>query len=439
MADSVDVTPEKNGGVLKTIKKEGTGSAHPVTGSTVFVHYTGTLKNGEKFDSSRDRNEPFKFTLGRSQVIKGWDLGVATMKKGEICELVCRSDYAYGEAGSPPKIPGGATLNFEVELIRWEGEDISPDRDGSITKTLIVEGEKYNSPSETSPVTVHVIGTYNDREFYNEDVTFIIGEGSEVGLPEGVDRALRRFTKGEKSIIHLKGARFTYGSEPPKEYNLPPFAELDFTIFLKDFEKVKASWELTGDEKLVAAEEAKARGTMFLQQNKYKLAIAKYARIKDLLEYEKTLEGEKKDKRDALVLAGYLNSALAYLKIDETVECIKSCDKALEICSASVKALYRKAQALQQQNDVEEAIPVYKKVLELEPSNKAAAQQIAICKQALHKMREKEKKRFKGMFERFAAKQEEEMANGDQQHVEVKSDKNMEISNEEPMATEMAS
>lgn len=48
------------------------------------------------------------------EVIKGWDLGVATMKKGEICDLTCRADYAYGEAGSPPKIPGGATLNFEV-------------------------------------------------------------------------------------------------------------------------------------------------------------------------------------------------------------------------------------------------------------------------------------------------------------------------------------
>ncbi|VDD97354.1 unnamed protein product [Enterobius vermicularis] len=407
MSEPVDLTPEKNGGVLKVIKKEGTGNAHPVAGSTVLVHYTGTLQNGEKFDSSRDRNEPFKFTLGRSQVIKGWDLGVATMKKGEICDLTCRADYAYGEAGSPPKIPGGATLNFEVELIRWEGEDISPDRDGSITRTVIVEGTKYQSPSETSPVTVHVVGTYNDVEFYNKDVTFVIGEGSEVGLPEGVDRALRRFNKGEKSVIHLKGARFTYGNDAPKEYNLPPFAELDFTIFLKDFEKVKASWELTGDEKLVAAEEAKSRGTMFLQQGKFKLAIAKYARVKDLLEYEKSLEGDKKEKRDALILAGYLNTALAYLKIGETVECIKSCDKALEISATSVKALYRKAQALQQQNDVEEAIPVYKKVLEIEPSNKAAVQQIAVCKQALQKIREKEKRRFKGMFERFAAKQEE--------------------------------
>ena len=62
----------------------------------------------------------FEFTIGQGQVIKGWDSGVATMHKGEKATLICRSDYAYGEHGSPPKIPGGATLNFEVELFSWK-------------------------------------------------------------------------------------------------------------------------------------------------------------------------------------------------------------------------------------------------------------------------------------------------------------------------------
>lgn len=93
--------------------------------------FQGVLaENGEKFDSSRDRNEPFTFSLGKSQVIRGWDLGVATMKIGEVCELFCRADYAYGSSGSPPKIPGNSQLKFEIELISFEGEDISPDRDG---------------------------------------------------------------------------------------------------------------------------------------------------------------------------------------------------------------------------------------------------------------------------------------------------------------------
>lgn len=75
------------------------------------------------------------------------------MLKGEVADLECRADYAYGKEGSPPKIPGDATLIFNVELLNWEGEDISPDRDGSILKSTIVKGEKYNCPVENSPVT----------------------------------------------------------------------------------------------------------------------------------------------------------------------------------------------------------------------------------------------------------------------------------------------
>lgn len=75
------------------------------------------------------------------------------MKKGEIADLECRADYAYGENGSPPNIPPNATLIFNVELLYWEGEDISPDRDGTITKSIIVKGEKFNCPSEFASIT----------------------------------------------------------------------------------------------------------------------------------------------------------------------------------------------------------------------------------------------------------------------------------------------
>jgi FKBP-type peptidyl-prolyl cis-trans isomerase len=86
-------------------------------GQNVSVHYTGWLPNGEKFDSSRDRNQPFDFTLGAGQVIAGWDEGVAGMKVGGKRKLVIPPDLAYGTAGAPPDIPPGATLVFEVELL----------------------------------------------------------------------------------------------------------------------------------------------------------------------------------------------------------------------------------------------------------------------------------------------------------------------------------
>ncbi|MFL5401517.1 MAG: FKBP-type peptidyl-prolyl cis-trans isomerase [Gemmatimonadales bacterium] len=93
------------------------GGKEATAGHAVSVHYTGWLPNGEKFDSSRDRNQPFDFNLGAGQVIAGWDEGVAGMKVGGKRKLVIPPDLAYGTAGAPPDIPPGATLVFEVELV----------------------------------------------------------------------------------------------------------------------------------------------------------------------------------------------------------------------------------------------------------------------------------------------------------------------------------
>ena len=105
-ANAEDITIEKDGGILKQIITEGSGTETPWSGDKVFVHYVGTLTDGSKFDSSRDRGERFSFNLGKSEVIKGWDQGVATMKIGEKAIFTINADYGYGSAGSPPKIPG---------------------------------------------------------------------------------------------------------------------------------------------------------------------------------------------------------------------------------------------------------------------------------------------------------------------------------------------
>mmetsp|Transcript_29030 Transcript_29030/g.65548 ORF Transcript_29030/g.65548 Transcript_29030/m.65548 type:complete len:114 (-) Transcript_29030:113-454(-) len=110
-------------GVVKETISPGDGTNFPKRGDSLTMHYHGTLaSNGKKFDASRDRGRPFKFTIGVGQVIQGWDEGVAKMSLGEKAMLRITSDYGYGSAGAGGVIPPNADLNFEVELLGINGK-----------------------------------------------------------------------------------------------------------------------------------------------------------------------------------------------------------------------------------------------------------------------------------------------------------------------------
>ncbi len=104
-------------GLKYTIDVEGKG-LEAKKGDKVIVHYTGWLMDGTKFDSSKDRNQPFTFQLGGGSVIKGWEIGVEGMKVGETRTLIIPSDLGYGSRGAGNVIPPNATLKFEVELLK---------------------------------------------------------------------------------------------------------------------------------------------------------------------------------------------------------------------------------------------------------------------------------------------------------------------------------
>ncbi|XP_051953709.1 peptidyl-prolyl cis-trans isomerase FKBP4 [Xyrauchen texanus] len=396
-----DITPKKDGGVLKLVKKEGTGTELPMTGDKVFVHYVGTLLDGTPFDSSRDRGEKFSFELGKGQVIKAWDIGVATMKIGEISQLVCKPEYAYGAAGSPPKIPPNATLVFQVELFEFRGEDITDGEDGGIIRRIITKGEGYTKPNEGASVEVFLEGRHDDQVFDERELKFEVGDGENLGLPPGVEKALQAMEQGEEALFTIK-PKYGYGAAGSDKFNIPPGATLQYKIKLKAFEKAKESWEMNSIEKLEQSTIIKEKGTQYFKEGKYKQAAVQYKRIVSWLESESSLQGEEEEKAKALRLAAHLNLAMCYLKMHEPNLTLENCDKALELDTNNEKALFRRGEALVVMKEFDRARADFQQVTQLYPANKAAKSQIVVCQKHLKEQHEKDKRLYANMFQKFA-------------------------------------
>ncbi|KAF3854761.1 hypothetical protein F7725_022816 [Dissostichus mawsoni] len=356
-----DITPKKDGGVFKLVKREGTGTELPMTGDKVFVHYVGTLLDGSPFDSSRDREDKFSFELGKGQVIKAWDIGVATMKVGELCQFICKPEYAYGSAGSPPKIPPNATLVFEVELFEFRGEDITEGEDGGIIRRIITKGEGYSKPNEGASVDVTVEGSYEGRVFDEREI------------------------------------KYGFGSAGNAKHEIPGGATLQYKIKLAAFEKAKESWEMNTVEKLEQSIIVKEKGTQYFKEGKYKQASVQYKRIVSWLENESGLSEEDEKKAKVLQLAANLNLAMCFLKLQEPNKALENCDKALELNPSNEKALFRRGEALFGMKEFDQAKDVFQQVLQLYPANKAAKSQTRI--KAQH---EKDKRIYANMFQKFA-------------------------------------
>jgi FKBP-type peptidyl-prolyl cis-trans isomerase len=215
--EPVDITGD--GGLLKEVLVEGAGNEMPQKNDDVCVHYVGTLQSdGSKFDSSRDRSTPFTFKLGQGKVIKGWDEGVATMKRGEKALFTIRSDYGYGADGSGDKIPGNATLLFEVELLRWNEREVTTDG-GVFLKPLDKKGTGWRHPDRNDEVLVKYEGRVNGVAFTsstNKDFELVKLGVPTCPLPPGVERAIcKEMKKGSNALITCK-AEYAFG-----EHGLP--------------------------------------------------------------------------------------------------------------------------------------------------------------------------------------------------------------------------
>lgn len=400
----------EDGGVYKIILKEGSDTLqpekefiHPPKGCEVKVHYVGTLEsNGEEFDSSVRRNEPFGFTLGNGSVIKGWDIAVATMKFGEKSKVTIRSDYAYGESGSGDKIPGGATLVFEIELLDWtEGEDISPEPSAgqSIFKTILVEAsdkDAWQKPKDGSQATVnYVLKYFKNDEVLEEKKSFVFVVGEEQ-VSEGLEFCIKTMKKGEKSKFRitkpsLYGRSDLLGANQSKQ--------LSYEVELVDFINPRERWDMLADEKIAYAENKRLEGNEFFKANRLNMAKKRYDVAIDYInsDYDFT-KAEDKEQVKKIKAACYTNLAQVLSKEEKWKQVIEKATKALELEHNNIKALFRRGQAYYKVSDFDAAHADVKKALELDPSNTALQQEITRIKAKLKEQEEKEKKVFAKMF-----------------------------------------
>lgn len=398
-AKGVDITPNRDHGVFKVVKRQGLDGDRPMIGDRVTVHYTGKLLNGKKFDSSLDRKEPFCFNLGKGQVIKAWDMSVMSMQRGEVCMLLCKPEYAYGSAGNPPKIPPNSSLLFEVELLNFEGELLTDD--GGIMRRIKVRGDGYSNPNDGATVEVHLEGRCGDRLFDSRDVRFIVGEGEDKGIPLGVDRAMEKMQKGECCIIYLK-SKYGFGKEGKPEYKIGPNTELVYEVTLKDFQKAKESWEMELNEKLDLSARVKHKGNQYFKAGQFFQAVIQYQRIVSWLEMECGAGMEQQKRIQELLLMSQLNLALCFLRLKELSHVVENCNKVIELDGKNEKALYRRGEAHLLRNEFSLAMADFRHVLQVNSSNRAARAQISICQLKMREHHERDKRIYANMFQKFA-------------------------------------
>eukprot|EP00252_Welwitschia_mirabilis_P017965 TRINITY_DN40097_c0_g1_i1.p1 TRINITY_DN40097_c0_g1~~TRINITY_DN40097_c0_g1_i1.p1 ORF type:complete len:559 (+),score=133.00 TRINITY_DN40097_c0_g1_i1:209-1885(+) len=272
-------------GLKKKLAKEGEGWETPETGDEVEVHYTGTLLDGTKFDSSRDRGTPFKFQLGQGQVIKGWDQGIATMKKGENAIFTIPPELAYGESGSPPTIPPNATLQFDVELLSWVSvKDIC--KDGGLFKKILKEGEKWETPKDADEVFVKYEARLEDGTVVSkseEGVEFYVKDGY---FCPALAKAVKTMKKGEKVLLTVK-PQYGFGEKGRDAVNgcpaIPPSANLMIDLELVSWKVVD---EVTEDKRVL--KKILKQGEGYERPNEGAIVKVKYtAKLEDGTVFEK--------------------------------------------------------------------------------------------------------------------------------------------------------
>ncbi len=283
-----------NGNIKKIILKESNNNKIPSKGNKVIVHYTGFLKKtGKKFDSSLDRNEPFEFILGQGDVIKGWDIGVATMKLGETSKFILSAEYAYGLSGSLPLIPPNSILIFEITLLSFDFLNLI---NKSCYKEILKRSDDLNKNEYANDLSTIIFLEKNLEKNSNSEKKVEINYEISNILDSKVDfdfqEALQSMKINEEAIIFIfddKKVNFTKKSLENFSKNFSEKNNLQHLIKKVHIKIIKIDnkidlWSTTNLEKLNFVVKLKENSNLYFKKKFFFQSLKKYNNCLDILE-----------------------------------------------------------------------------------------------------------------------------------------------------------
>lgn len=382
-----------DGGVLKKIIKEGDGFEKPQDGTEVTVSYVGRLKdNGKEFD----RSDEFKFTVGKNQVIKGWDMTLRTMRLNESCKVILKPEYAYGSTGAGESIPPNSTLEFDIELKKFSNlKDIT--KDGGIMKKIILSSDEWKTPKFESEVEFKIIGrTMDGKTFMDETKKIVIGDEEVI---KGIEKCLKTMKKGERSIFEVK-PEYGYGEEGYKDL-VKPNETVSFEIELIDF-KHEEPYDIDDiEEKIKKSEERKIKGNNLFKEGKYKRAVKTYKRAIKFVEYLHDATEDQKKKADEMKVTCQLNQTQCYIKMKEFKKAKELVNKVLEKNGSNIKALYRRGVILSELGEWKESMRDFEKCLEIDCNNVDVKREMEKLRRKIKAQDEKDRSIYSKMFKKL--------------------------------------
>lgn len=401
-----DLSPYNDNGIRKVLKQDGYGDEYPNSGDTVTLRYRayyGDEINAEyEFDSSYKDNKDFRYEVCRGKVVRGFELAVLTMRVGERAIIYLKPEYAFGRSGAPPKVPRDTSVIFDTTIINIQCQDLSQEKDGSVLKKVMKKGKGYGQPNEGCLVEIHLKGTYDNTTFQDEDLSFPYGEGTsaQYHVPEFVEELLDEWKTGEISRLFFRADK-AFGVNGYPDLGVPPNKDVTYTLTMKRFERVKDVWEMNSEEKLSQCDIFKEKGNMYYKSEQWGLALKFYNRILDYVEYDICMTGNDEDRRKNVVTLGFLNKAMALLKLERFNEARECCDKVIQSDNNCVKAWYRRGLTYFNTNDWKEAKSDFEKVVELDPSNKSAKNHISVCNRRIRESVGQERQMYQNMMSQF--------------------------------------